>query len=28
MLPAGYAVWQSVITPIVMPAEKQFEHVK
>ena len=28
MLPAGYAVWKSVIAPVVVPAEKPFEHVK
>jgi lysophospholipase L1-like esterase len=28
MLPAGYAVWKSVIAPVVMPTEKPFEHVK
>ena len=25
MLPAGYAVWKSVIAPVVIPAEKPFE---
>jgi lysophospholipase L1-like esterase len=25
MLPAGYAVWKSVIAPVVVPAEKAFE---
>jgi lysophospholipase L1-like esterase len=25
MLPAGYAVWKSVIAPVVVPAEKGFE---
>jgi lysophospholipase L1-like esterase len=25
MLPAGYAVWKSVIAPVVVPAEKPFE---
>lgn len=25
MLPAGYAVWKSVIAPVVVPAEKSFE---
>ena len=28
MLPAGYAVWKSVIAPVVVPAEQPFEHVK
>ncbi|MCX6889315.1 MAG: GDSL-type esterase/lipase family protein [Verrucomicrobia bacterium] len=28
MLPAGYAVWKSVIAPVIVPAEKPFEHVK
>ena len=28
MLPAGYAVWKSVIAPVIVPAEKAFEHVK
>ena len=28
MLPAGYLVWKSVIAPIIVPAEKPFEHVK
>jgi lysophospholipase L1-like esterase len=28
MLPAGYVVWKSVIAPVVVPAEKPFEHVK
>jgi lysophospholipase L1-like esterase len=28
MLPAGYAVWKSVIAPVIVPAEKNFEHVK
>ena len=28
MLPAGYAVWKSVIAPVIVPAEKSFEHVK
>ena len=28
MLPAGYAVWKSVISPVIVPAEKAFEHVK
>jgi lysophospholipase L1-like esterase len=28
MLPAGYAVWKSVIAPVILPAEKAFEHVK
>ena len=28
MLPAGYAVWTSVIAPVVVPAEKPFERNK
>ena len=28
MLPAGYAVWKSVIAPVVVPAEKPFEKDK
>ena len=28
MLPAGYVVWKSVIAPVIVPAEKSFEHVK
>ena len=28
MVPAGYAVWKSVIAPVIVPAEKPFEHVK
>ncbi len=28
MLPAGYVVWKSVIAPVIVPAEKPFEHVK
>jgi lysophospholipase L1-like esterase len=28
MLPAGYAVWASVIAPVVVPAEKPFEQNK
>ncbi len=28
MLPAGYAVWKSVIVPVVVPAEKPFEHAQ
>ena len=28
MLPAGYAVWKSVIAPIIVPAEKPFEHAQ
>ena len=28
MLPAGYSVWKSVIAPVIVPAEKAFEHVK
>ena len=28
MLPAGYAVWKSVIAPVVVPAEKPFEHAQ
>jgi lysophospholipase L1-like esterase len=28
MLPAGYAVWKSVIAPVVVPAEKPYEHAK
>ena len=28
MLPAGYAVWKSVIAPVVIPAEKSFEKAK
>lgn len=28
MLPAGYAVWKSVIAPVVVPAEKPFEPKK
>jgi len=28
MLPAGYAVWKSVIAPVVVPAEAPFEHAK
>ena len=26
MLPAGYAVWKSVIAPVIVPAEKPFEN--
>jgi lysophospholipase L1-like esterase len=28
MLPAGYAVWKSVIAPVVVPAEKPFEYAQ
>jgi lysophospholipase L1-like esterase len=28
MLPSGYAVWKSVIAPVVVPAEAPFEHAK
>jgi len=28
MLPAGYAVWKSVIAPVIVPAEKPYEHAK
>ena len=28
MLPSGYVVWKSVIAPVIVPAEKPFEHVK
>lgn len=28
MQPAGYVVWKSVIAPVIVPAEKPFEHVK
>lgn len=28
MLPAGYAVWKSVIAPVIVPAEKPFEKSK
>lgn len=28
MLPAGYAVWKSVISPVIVPAEKPFEHAQ
>ncbi len=28
MVPAGYAVWKSVIAPVIVPAEKPYEHVK
>ena len=28
MLPAGYAVWKSVIAPVVVPAEKPFERAQ
>jgi lysophospholipase L1-like esterase len=28
MLPAGYVVWKSVIAPVVVPAEKPFEHAQ
>lgn len=28
MLPAGYAVWKSVIAPVVVPAEKPYEDAK
>ena len=28
MLPAGYAVWKSVIAPVIVPAEKPYEHVR
>lgn len=28
MLPAGYAVWKSVIAPIIVPAERPFEPAK
>jgi hypothetical protein len=28
MLPAGYAVWKSVIAPVVVPTEQPFEHAK
>jgi len=26
MLPAGYAVWKSVIAPVIVPVEKPYEH--
>ena len=28
MVPAGYAVWKSVIAPVIVPAEKPFEHAQ
>ena len=28
MLPAGYEVWKSVIAPVIVPAEKPFEHAQ
>ena len=28
MLPAGYAVWKSVIAPVIVPAEKPYEHAQ
>jgi lysophospholipase L1-like esterase len=28
MLPAGYAVWKSVIAPVIVPAEQPYEDVK
>ena len=28
MLPAGYAVWKSVIAPVILPAEKPYEHAR
>ena len=28
MLPAGYALWKSVIAPVIVPAEKPFEKTK
>jgi lysophospholipase L1-like esterase len=28
MLPAGYAVWKSVIAPVIVPAEKPHEHAQ
>ncbi|MFZ9160849.1 MAG: hypothetical protein ACO206_09310, partial [Aquirufa sp.] len=28
MLPAGYAVWKSVIAPVIVPAEKPYEDAK
>jgi lysophospholipase L1-like esterase len=28
MLPAGYAVWKSVIAPVIVPAEKTYEYAK
>jgi lysophospholipase L1-like esterase len=28
MLPAGYVVWKSVIAPVIIPAEKPFEHAQ
>lgn len=28
MLPAGYAVWKSVIAPVIVPAEKPYEHAR
>jgi hypothetical protein len=28
MLPAGYAVWKSVIAPVLVPVEKPFEQNK
>ena len=28
MLPAGYALWKSVIAPVIVPAEKPFEKAK
>ncbi|GBL29293.1 hypothetical protein EMGBS10_04430 [Opitutia bacterium] len=28
MVPAGYAVWKSVIAPVIVPAEKPFEKAK
>ncbi len=28
MLPAGYEVWKSVIAPVIVPAEKPYEHAQ
>lgn len=28
MLPAGYAVWKSVIAPVIVPVEKPYEHAR
>jgi len=28
MVPAGYAVWKSVIAPVIVPIEKPFEKAK
>ena len=28
MLPAGYVVWKSVVAPVIVPAEKPYEHAQ